>query len=115
MTNVEGHPLAFPALRQFDEAKTLKIDFHEVVMSVSALEAAKAARLARQEAGIKVVVKNPSEKLATNPKSMRLSINAMCWDCQGAGLDPGTKQAIGDCTFKDCGLYQVRPYQKRAV
>jgi len=76
------------------------------------LQALQEARLKRQELGIKIVVRNPIEKSRDNPKSLRLAINGKCFDCQGGGRDPGTKEAIRDCFDKECCLYEVRPYQK---
>lgn len=56
--------------------------------------------------------KNPIEKLATNPKSLRLAVNAKCFDCEGGDSDPGVRGRIGTCKVTGCGLWAVRPYQK---
>jgi len=63
-------------------------------------------------AGIKVVIKNPLEKLATAPTSLRLAINAKCYQCEGEDADPGIKLRIGACEIKSCALWAVRPYQR---
>jgi len=59
---------------------------------------------------IEVVQLSPVEKLAKNPKSLRLAINAMCYQCMG-----GYKNEIRGCTAKDCALYNVRPYRGKDV
>jgi hypothetical protein len=56
--------------------------------------------------------KDPIQKLATNPKSLRLSVNAKCYDCEGGDADPGVRARIGGCKVTTCGLWAVRPYQK---
>lgn len=81
----------------------------------SALEMARERRREMAEAGIKVVVKNPLEKLAERPESLRLAINAKCYQCEGGDSDPGVKQRIGTCSIRDCGLWAVRPYQGRVI
>lgn len=57
---------------------------------------------------IKKVSKNPVEKLETNPSSLRLAVNAMCYQCMGC---LNTPSEIRDCTSTGCALYAVRPYQ----
>jgi hypothetical protein len=54
---------------------------------------------------------DPIAKAYRNPTSLRMAVNGKCWDCQGAGADPGCKEAIRDCRAKDCTLWPVRPYQ----
>ena len=70
------------------------------------------ARRERKEAGIPVMVRDPMKRLAANPTSWRLAINAMCWQCQGENADPFVKWRIGNCVCKDCALWRLRPYQK---
>jgi hypothetical protein len=79
---------------------------------VTPLEKAHAAMAARRAAGIKLVQLNPLEKAAKNPTSLRLAINAKCWDCQGGDCDPGIRQRIGACSVTKCPLHPVRPYQR---
>jgi hypothetical protein len=76
-----------------------------------ALAAAHAARVARTAAGEKIIQRNPLEKLALNPKSLRYAVNAMCYQCEGEDADPGVKRRIGECAIKSCALWAVRPYQ----
>lgn len=60
---------------------------------------------------VQIVIKNPIEKALENPKSLRLAINAKCYDCEGRDADPKVKWRIGNCQCHDCPLYPVRPYQ----
>lgn len=55
---------------------------------------------------------NPIERAKRNPRSLRLAVNAKCYDCQGRDADPGVKRRIGRCEISNCSLYPVRPYQK---
>lgn len=57
---------------------------------------------------IEVVRLNPIEKAKNNPKSLRLAIDAQCFDCMGK---TGSTSDIRECTAKDCPLYPVRPYR----
>jgi len=50
--------------------------------------------------------KNPEEKAKANPKSLRLAINAKCWDCTC-----GQRMEIKLCEMTDCSLHQLRPYK----
>lgn len=49
---------------------------------------------------------NPIEKANSNPKSLRLAINAKCYDCVCY-----IKKEITRCEIKNCPLWNVRPYQ----
>ena len=51
--------------------------------------------------------KNPVEKWEENKTSLRLSINAFCYQCIGE-----VKEEIRNCTAYDCPLFVVRPYQR---
>lgn len=75
------------------------------------LSAAREAAEKRKELGIKIQVLSPIQRAAKNPTSLRCAINGKCYDCQGAGYDPGTKERIRDCEAYDCTLHPVRPYQ----
>ena len=79
--------------------------------NLSALESARKRRLEMSEQGIKVVVLDPIEKAAKNPTSLRMAVNAMCWDCVGAGADANARAAIRECGIQKCPLWNVRPYQ----
>lgn len=52
--------------------------------------------------------KSPIEKWKENKKSLRLSINAFCWECIGENV-----KDIRYCTATNCPLYEVRPYQEK--
>ena len=80
----------------------------------TALEKAHEARRAAKEAGQTVVRLDPIEKAKRKPKSLRLAINAKCWDCVGGASDPGPRGRIRDCTVTKCPLHPNRPYQKGA-
>lgn len=59
---------------------------------------------------------NPIVRLARNPKSFRLAINAKCADCEGCTADriePGFRQRIRTCTITKCPLWPLRPYQDK--
>lgn len=79
-------------------------------MSDRAIEALKAHAEAVKRGEIEVVQLNPIQKLEKNPKSLRLAINAMCYQCMG-----GYRQEIKNCTAQSCALYNVRPYQTKVV
>lgn len=75
------------------------------------LELAREAKAAKRESG-ELKVLNPIEKAADNPKSLRLAVNAFCWDCVGGDADPGPKQRVRDCAVQGCPLWSHRPWQK---
>lgn len=76
------------------------------------LEIAKEKREQMKAEGIKVVFKNPIEKALENPKSLRLAINAKCFDCVGRDYDPNYRARIRDCTAVDvCSLHPLRPFR----
>lgn len=76
-----------------------------------ALEAAREARAAKLAAGEPIERLEPDEKARRNPTSLRLAINAKCWDCQGGKADPGIRERIANCGVERCSLHPVRPYQ----
>lgn len=80
--------------------------------SSEALDKAREAVQAMKERGEKPVRLDPLEKARKNPKSLRAAVNAKCWECVGAGWDPGPRRAIRECTITKCPLWPVRPYQK---
>lgn len=67
----------------------------------------------KRENGEKVERKNPLEKAALRPDSLRLAINAKCYDCIGQDGDPNWRESIRECLCTDCPLYPVRPYQPK--
>jgi hypothetical protein len=80
----------------------------------SPLELARKKRKEMIEAGEKVERLDPIQKAAQKPGSLRLAVNAKCWDCVGAGADPNPRGLIRDCTCgSSCPLYSVRPYQAK--
>lgn len=66
----------------------------------------------RERGGVRGETRSPIEKSEQNPTSLRLAINAKCYDCQGQDADPGWRQRIADCNDVACPLVPVRPYQK---
>lgn len=81
----------------------------------AALEAARKKREEMRANGETVERLDPIEKAARNPSSLRAAVNGKCWDCQGAGADPGTRRAIRECPATRCPLWNVRPYQSKDV
>jgi hypothetical protein len=70
----------------------------------------------RREAGIKTEIENNLVvKSLAKPNSLRLAINAMCFQCFGGTAkdmpDSGWKKLIGTCTAKGCALWNHRPYR----
>lgn len=57
---------------------------------------------------------NPIEKALNNPQSLRLAINAKCFDCVGGHADTQNPyRLVRECLCTDCPLYAIRPWQKR--
>lgn len=55
---------------------------------------------------------NPIEKsTAAGGKSLRLAVNAKCFDCVGQDCDPGWRARIGGCPATRCPLHSLRPYR----
>lgn len=67
---------------------------------------------ARREAGEIIIRRTALEKAAENPRSLRLAVNAKCFDCVGQDSDPGFRDRIRTCPVSRCPLNPVRPYQK---
>lgn len=59
-------------------------------------------------------VLDPLEKARANPRSLKLAIRAMCWQCEGGFADPGVRQRVGLCPNAQCPLWNHRPWQKKA-
>ena len=68
------------------------------------LEKARIARQRNKELGIKPL--DPIEKSKANPKSLRLAINAKCFDCCC-----GQKTEVRQCTVESCSLWKLRPWK----
>jgi hypothetical protein len=77
------------------------------------LDAANRAREILRRAGVKIRPADPITKARRNPRSLRLAIDAKCFDCVGGGADPNPRGAIRDCRITSCTLHPVRPYQRR--
>ena len=61
----------------------------------------------------KVIYRNPIARAAANSKSLRLAINAKCYECFGGSiLDINTQRGIladiRGCTAPWCPIYPVR-------
>ena len=54
---------------------------------------------------------DPLEKARRHPESLRLAINAKCFDCVGQDADPCWQWRVGNCASRLCPLRPVRPYQ----
>ena len=55
--------------------------------------------------------KTLTQKWEENKKSLRNSVNYMCWECLGGDEGDNVKKEIKDCSSKDCALWHVRPYK----
>lgn len=83
-------------------------------MNENAKKAIAEWRAARVVAGDQSERLDPLQKAIQNPKSLRLAINAKCWDCVGAGKDPNPRKMIRECACGSyCPLFPVRPYQEK--
>lgn len=71
---------------------------------------AREAAMQRKALGLSVI-KNPLERLAETPTSLRRAITAKCYQCEGEDADPGVRWRIGNCEIADCALHGLRPYQ----
>lgn len=79
-------------------------------MNENAQSALQEYRAKLKSGEIKKINLTPEQKLEKNPTSLRLAVNAMCYQCMGK-----TKvvEDIRNCTAKECALYNVRPYQEK--
>lgn len=78
-------------------------------MNENAKDALKQYREDLKNGVVKKIVTTPIQKLQENPKSLRLSVNAMCHQCMGCASTAAAD--IRGCTSKSCALFNVRPYQ----
>ena len=53
---------------------------------------------------------NPQEKSEQNPRSLRLAINAKCWDCVCY-----QRKEVTLCEMTDCSLWALRPWQNKEI
>ena len=93
--------------------KVRKSDQKVDTSNMSALEKARATRKANiqaaLEAGIEIKRRNPREIWEEDKTSIRKSVNAKCFDCNGEEL---YKNRTRYCQMFDCPLWNVRPYSK---
>lgn len=81
-------------------------------MSSEALKKAQEKLAEMRALGISPVILNPIEKSKREPKSLRLAITALCYDCVGAEMADNYRQEVKNCTVKRCPVYHVRPWQE---
>ncbi len=48
---------------------------------------------------------------AAKGTSLKEKVEAICFECVGAGADPAPKLAVRDCAFSGCPLRSIRPWQ----
>ncbi len=51
---------------------------------------------------------DPMEKAKRHPTSLRMAINAKCYDCCGF-----SRKEVTLCEMMDCPLWQLRPWQRK--
>lgn len=82
--------------------------------TLAPLQQAQARMREMREQGIQIERLDPLQKAQANPKSLRLAINAKCFDCVGRGHDSNWRGAVGQCAITECGLWAARPYQSQS-
>jgi len=88
--------------------------------NMTALEKAReASRIQRESGEVRVVTHNWIVKSRRKPTSLKLAINAKCFECMGGTVedlpDSGWKDDIRNCTAGDtCALFSHRPYRVNA-
>ena len=75
--------------------------------TVKQLQKARAKLAENRAKGIKRL--NPLEKAKQKPNSMRLAINAFCYECMG--FAKSWRNDVRDCTAPNCPLFGFRPYK----
>lgn len=75
------------------------------------LDRAREAVRARVEAGLGAR-KDPLERAAEQPTSLRAAVTAKCFDCVGGDADPCWQWRVGNCACPSCPLYPVRPHRR---
>lgn len=65
-----------------------------------------------REAGLQPERLDPIERARRNPTSLRLAINAKCFDCGGRDADPSWRARVTECAIPACALFPVRPFQR---
>lgn len=77
----------------------------------TALDKARAKKTELKAAGL-LVRQSPIERAKADPFSLRKAITAFCYHCMGGDGEPGARKHVRECTFRNCPLYPVRPWQK---
>lgn len=78
-----------------------------VTQVLTALELGRAKLKQARENGT-VERRTPTQIWESNKKSLRGSINEKCWNCSN-----GSTMEITNCPVTLCGLWHVRPYQRK--
>lgn len=78
-------------------------------MTMTNLHKARQAMIEKRAAG-ELVYLNPMQKAARHPDSLRMAINAKCWECVGGINAP---HEVAHCTAWGCPLWPVRPYRNK--
>ena len=84
------------------------------LVTETAIEKAQRIVKERREAGtLSSPERNWVRRSLADPKSLRLAINAACFQCLGGTEDdmpdPGWREEIRDCNVTTCALHKVRP------
>jgi hypothetical protein len=82
------------------------------VPGLSAIERANQRNRELRAAGLAPERLDPIERARRNPTSLRLAINAKCYDCGGRDADPNWRARIAECVIPACSLHSVRPFQR---
>lgn len=91
-----------PVIKRNTNQKTL-------ALRSSALEIARQKKREMVANGIADVRKNPLEKWEENKLSIRNSVNAKCYQCNG---EENYRNRARFCNVFDCALWHIRPYGK---
>jgi hypothetical protein len=105
----------FPALHGPRATKDPKVKVHKGKVTQTLIPSVPTSRnlpprpLPGQQRGVR---QDPLAKARGTPTSLRLAINAKCYDCGGQDSDPGWHDRIRHCAVPGCSLYPVRPFQR---
>lgn len=86
-----------------------KVNPETLALRSNALEIARQKKREMVAAGIADVRKNPLEKWQENKFSIRNSVNAKCYTCNG---EENYRNRARFCNVFDCPLWHIRPYGK---
>ena len=62
----------------------------------------------RRAGNISIERLDPVSKAKANPNSLRMAINAKCYDCCC-----GERKEVRECTITDCPLWNLRPWKTK--